>query len=104
MTEPVSDDDLPAEDVYDPTGLELASEIAHQTARTSPLLPEVPALPPKSRNAGAGPGSNDPAPTPTTATRSRSAASWTPSQKDVAGTARSPWPPCCATGPGSSAP
>ena len=47
MTEPVSDDDLPAEDVYDPTGLELASEIAHQTARTSPLLPEVPALPPK---------------------------------------------------------
>lgn len=47
MTEPVSDDDLPAEDVYDPTGLELAGEIAHQTARTSPLLPEVPVLPPK---------------------------------------------------------
>ena len=71
MTEPVSDDDLPAEDVYDPTGLELASEIAHQTARTSPLLPEVPALPPKipkrrrwagEQRSGAHPDDRDPQP------------------------------------------
>ncbi|MDO5067567.1 MAG: DciA family protein [Propionibacteriaceae bacterium] len=31
---------------HDPTGLDLAAEIAHQVARTSPLLPEAPAAPP----------------------------------------------------------
>ena len=31
MTETPFDDDLPDEEPYDPTGLELATEIAHQT-------------------------------------------------------------------------
>ena len=47
MTETSFDDDLPDEEPHDPTGLELATEIAHQTARTSPLLPEVALPPPK---------------------------------------------------------
>ena len=47
MTEPPLGDDLPGEEPHDPTGLELAAEIAHQTARTSPLLPEAAPPPPK---------------------------------------------------------
>lgn len=54
---------------YDPTGLDLASEIAHQTARTSPLLPHPVAQPPKvpkrrryggEQRSGAHPDDRDP--------------------------------------------
>ena len=67
MTEPPLGDDLPGEEPHDPTGLELATEIAHQTARTSPLLPEAP--PPKvpkrrhrsgEQRSGAHPDDRDP--------------------------------------------
>ena len=69
MIETSFDDDLPDEEPHDPTGLELATEIAHQTARTSPLLPEVaPPLPKVSKRrhrsgeqrSGAHPDDRDP--------------------------------------------
>ena len=69
MTETSFDDDLPDEEPHDPTGLELATEIAHQTARTSPLLPEVAPPPPKvskrrhrsgEQRSGAHPDDRDP--------------------------------------------
>ena len=69
MTEPPFDDDLPDEEAHDPSGLELATEIAHQTARTSSLLPEVPPPPPKApkrrhwageQRSGAHPDDRDP--------------------------------------------
>ena len=69
MTEPPLGDDLPGEEPHDPTGLELAAEIAHQTARTSPLLPEAAPPPPKApkrrhwaaeQRSGAHPDDRDP--------------------------------------------
>lgn len=54
---------------HDPTGLELATQIAHQTARTAPLAPEIPAAPPKTpkrpiyrgeQRSGAHPDDRDP--------------------------------------------
>lgn len=64
--------DSPSEiDDYDPTGLDLASEIARQTARSVPLLPEV-TIPPKvtkrrprtfvEQRSGAHPDDRDPQP------------------------------------------
>ena len=69
MTETSFDDDLPDEEPHDPSGLELAAEIAHQTARTSPLLPEAAPPPPKApkrrhwageQRSGAHPDDRDP--------------------------------------------
>ena len=67
MTEPPEIDS--PDEPHDPTGLELASEIAHRTARTAPLLPDPVAQPPKiprrrrhtgEQRSGAHPDDRDP--------------------------------------------